>query len=100
MLPILQQTAEVLKKDFNLPEIHENFTEERLIEILSPIIKQMLDRDFERLLHICYRIDLGEQLLKKILHESAPDQMSFDLAKALIKRQIQKIEIRNRYRNE
>lgn len=100
MLPILHQTAEVLKKDFNLPEIQENITEERLIEILTPIIKQMLDRDFERLLHVCYRIDLGENVLKKILHESVPDLMAHDLAQALVKRQVQKIEIRRKYQNE
>jgi hypothetical protein len=100
MLSILHQTAEVLKKDFNLPEIKENFSEEQLIEILTPVIKQMLDRDFERLIHICYRIDLGEYVLKRILHESAPDLMANDLAKALVKRQVQKIEIRIRYQNE
>lgn len=100
MLPILQQTAEVLKKDFSLPEIKEKITEEELIEILSPLISQMLDRDFERLLQICYRIDLGENVLRKILHESEPDLMAFDLAQALFKRQVQKIEIRRKYQNE
>ncbi|RZS94849.1 hypothetical protein [Cecembia calidifontis] len=100
MFPILQQTAQILKKDFNLPEIQENFTEEGLVEILTPVIKQMLDRDFERLLQICYRIDLGEQVLKKILHESDPDQMANDLSRALVKRQVQKIEIRKKYQNE
>jgi len=100
MLPILHQTAEVLKKDFNLPEIKENITEERLIEFLTPIIKQMLDRDFERLLHTCYRIDLGENVLKKILHESDSDLMAHDLAQSLVKRQVKKIETRRKYQNE
>ncbi len=57
----------------------------------------MLDREFERLLQICYRIDLGEEKLKKILHESEPDHVAPDLARALWNRQKQKVEIRKRY---
>jgi hypothetical protein len=57
----------------------------------------MLNRDFERLLQICYRVDLGENKLKQILHESEPELMAFDLAKALVERQMLKIEIKRRY---
>ena len=57
----------------------------------------MLDREFERLLQICYRIDLGEEKLKRILHESEPDQVALDLAQALWLRQKQKVQIRKRY---
>ena len=87
----------ILKKDFDLPELKESFDEEQAIIFLSKAVSQLLDRDFERLLQICYRIDLGEEKLKKILHESAPDQVSLDLAKALWDRQKLKIEIRKKY---
>jgi hypothetical protein len=86
-----------LQKDFELPELKETFNEERAIGILSKWVSHLLDRDFERLLQICYRIDLGEEKLKKILHESEPDQVSLDLAKALWERQKLKIEIRRKY---
>jgi hypothetical protein len=86
-----------LKKDFELPELAENFDEDQAILMLSKAISQLLDRDFERLLQICYRIDLGEEKLKKILHESEPDSVSLDLAKSLWERQKLKIEIRKRY---
>ncbi|WP_075350278.1 hypothetical protein [Algoriphagus marinus] len=87
----------ILRKDFDLPELKESFDEEQAILLLSKAVSQLLDRDFERLLQICYRIDLGEEKLKKILHESKPDQVSLDLAKALWERQKLKIEIRKRY---
>ena len=87
----------ILKKDFDLPELKESFDEEQAIIFLSKAVSQLLDRDFERLLQICYRIDLGEEKLKKILHESAPDQVSLDLAKAIWDRQKLKIEIRKKY---
>lgn len=87
----------ILRKDFDLPELKERFDEEQAILFLSKAVSQLLDRDFERLLQICYRIDLGEEKLKKILHESEPDQVSIDLARALWERQKLKIEIRKKY---
>ncbi|SFU04214.1 hypothetical protein SAMN04489724_3557 [Algoriphagus locisalis] len=92
-----QETFLLLRKDFDLPDKTEEFNEEKAIATLSKVIAYMLDREFERLLQICYRIDLGEEKLKKILHESEPDQVASDLARALWARQKQKVEIRRRY---
>lgn len=92
-----QETFLLLRKDFELPEKSEEFDEEQAISVLSKVIAYMLDREFERLLQICYRIDLGEEKLKKILHESEPDRVAPDLAQALWNRQKQKVEIRRRY---
>ncbi|MEB2776653.1 hypothetical protein SYJ56_15115 [Algoriphagus sp. D3-2-R+10] len=87
----------LLRKDFELPEVSSEFDEVKAIAMLSKVIAFMLDREFERLLQICYRIDLGEEKLKKILHESEPDQVALDLAKALWERQKLKVELRKKY---
>ncbi|PZX53262.1 hypothetical protein [Algoriphagus chordae] len=92
-----EETFSLLRKDFDFPENIAEFDEEKAIDTLTKVIAYMLDREFERLLQICYRIDLGEEKLKKILHESEPDQVAPDLALALWERQKQKIEIRRRY---
>lgn len=92
-----QETFILLRKDFDFPKNVDEFDEDKAISMLSKIIAYMLDREFERLLQICYRIDLGEEKLKKILHESEPDQVASDLAKALWHRQKQKVEIRKKY---
>ncbi|WP_339867905.1 hypothetical protein [uncultured Algoriphagus sp.] len=92
-----QETFLLLRKDFDLPEKAEALDEEKAISLLSKVISYMLDREFERLLQICYRIDLGEEKLKRILHESEPDQVALDLAQALWLRQKQKVQIRKRY---
>lgn len=91
------ETFLLLQKDFDLLEKADEFDEEKAIALLSKVISYMLDRQFERLLQICYRIDLGEEKLKRILHESEPDQVASDLAQALWTRQKQKVEIRKRY---
>lgn len=92
-----QETFLLLEKDFQLPEVKSDFDEIKAQGLLAKVISQMLDREFERLLQICYRIDLGEEKLKRILHESEPDQVASDLAKALWERQKIKVEIRRRY---
>lgn len=94
---VIQDTALLLEKTFDL-KVHDKLsTEEELVGLLTPVIHQMLNRDFEKLLQVCYRIDLGENVLKKILHESEPESLAFDLAKALVERQVLKIKIRNSY---
>lgn len=92
-----EETFSLISKDFQLPEIKEEFSEEKALAVLTKVISQMMDRNFERLLQVCYRIDLAESKLKQILHESEPDQVAADLAKALWDRQKQKVEIRRRY---
>ncbi|MBN7814957.1 hypothetical protein [Algoriphagus pacificus] len=94
---LLLETFNLLDKDFQLTAIQTDFDEEKAIAVLSKAISHLLDRDFERLLQICYRVDLGEEKLKKILNESEPDRVAPDLAKALWERQKLKVEIRRRY---
>ena len=92
-----EETFSLITKDFLLPEVKEAFSEEKALSILSKAISQLMDRNLERLLQICYRVDLSENTLKQILHESAPDLVAADLAKALWERQKQKVEMRRRY---
>lgn len=94
---IPQDTFTLLQKDFDFPEKIEEFNEIKAIEMLTKIISFMLDREFEKLLQVCYRIDLGEEKLKHILHLSEPDAIASDLAKALWERQKMKVEIRRKY---
>jgi hypothetical protein len=93
----IQETFQLIKKDFNIESKTEVDGEEQLLALLTPIIHQMLNRDFEKLLQICYRIDLGEQRLKEILYHAEPENMSKELTHAIILRQIKKIEIRKKY---
>lgn len=92
-----EETFSLITKDFLLPEITEEFSEEKALAVLTKAISQLMDRNLERLLQVCYRVDLAENKLKQILHESAPDQVAADLAKALWDRQKQKVEIRRKY---
>ncbi len=94
---IIQQTGKVLQKAFDLALPARLDDLEQLIALLVPAIRQWLDHDLEKLLQFCYRIDLNEEKLKGILHESAPGKIAEDLSRAIILRQIQKFELRKKY---
>lgn len=94
---IVSATFSLLNQDFELSQIPEELNESMAITELTRALALLLDRDFERVLQISYRVDLGEHLLKKILSESQPDQIAGDLARALWHRQKQKIGTRRRY---
>lgn len=94
---LLQEAVQLLQKDFDLPAVQSELTEEQLVILFTPVLQQLLNRDFERLLQICYKIDLGENTFKQILHESEPSEMAADLARAIIARHKLKIEFRRKY---
>lgn len=93
----IQETFNLIQKDFEVKSDSNLQKEEELLDILTPIIHHMLNRDFEKLLQICYRIDLGENQLKQILYKSEPELMARELSDAIIQRQKKKIEIRRKY---
>jgi len=98
MLPSLpEETFALVTKDLSLPELNAGFSEEMALEALTKAISQLMDQDLERLLQICYRVDLAENTLKQILHEAPPETLASDLARALWDRQKQKIILRRQY---
>ena len=94
---ISEETYALVLKDFQLPDIVDDFSEEKAVEVLTKAISQLMDRNLEKLLQVCYRVDLSEMKLKQILQESEPDRVASDLARALWERQKQKVEIRRKY---
>lgn len=100
MSDYLKETAILLQKDFDISDKALAVSFEDLERLLHIRILELLNRDFEKLLQICYRIDLGEQKLKQILYQTDPEVMSIELTRALIKRQMLKVEIRRKYAQE
>jgi hypothetical protein len=96
---IIRQTAKALQQTFDLKLPVSLDHREQLVALLVPTLRQWLDHDLERLLQFCYRIDLNEERLKGILHESAPEKIAEDLSRAIVARQLQKFELRKKYGN-
>lgn len=79
--------------------ILEQYTSSELELKLSKLISLLLHRDMERLLHAFYRIDLNEEKFKRILSEEAPENISTRLAQEVLKRELEKVATREKYRS-
>lgn len=96
----IKACALLLQKKLDLPENPRFTTREDLASFICPHIQKLLDRDFERLLQLCYRIDLGEERLKRILYQSPVESLAMELSLALIDRQVLKFQTKRKYSAE
>ncbi|MEL7148972.1 MAG: hypothetical protein AAFO69_21540 [Bacteroidota bacterium] len=98
------QTEELvifLTKDLSLSEEEaaglQTDDQYRLQSQLERLIAYLLDRDFNRLLNACYRMDIAESSLKLALNTDDPKAVPSEIASLIISRQIQKIVMRKKY---
>ena len=72
------------------PEVLENY--------LAVYINELIDKDFNKLVNLLYRIDISEQKLKIALqNEDKTISSSKTIAKLIIERQLQKLEFRKKF---
>jgi hypothetical protein len=99
----LTTALEFIRKDLSLPESSLNRSEipglDELHQILTGTIGELLDKDFNRLLNILYRIDISESRVAKALHTEDPGNVASELARLVIERELQKVETRRSYTN-
>ncbi len=72
---------------------------EALKFLLAGRIREMLERNVERLVSIMYRIDLNPKVVDGIFENASKDEIAVKLAEAVIERQMQKAVTREIYRN-
>ena len=80
------------------PEVLEKYSEEDLENYLAVYINELIDKDFNKLVNLLYRIDISEQKLKIALqNEDKTISSSKTIAKLIIERQLQKLEFRKKF---
>ena len=80
------------------PEVLEKYSAEDLENNLAVYINELIDKDFNKLVNLLYRIDISEQKLKIALqNEDKTISSSKTIAKLIIERQLQKLEFRNKF---
>ena len=100
---VLKNTALEVQLVLRLPEgqlTHEYEDYESLKKRVLPVIRQMLDNDFNSLLNLLYRIDVNEDKLKKILTFGNPENIAGDITDLILHREIQKVKTRKQYRKK
>ena len=66
-------------------------------EKLAAYVNELINHDFEKLVHILYRLDVSEQKLKTTLASSSTNA-GLLIAEMIIERQLQKIKTREQFR--
>lgn len=94
----IEIAQELVIKDLNIEGPGIAFSNlEKLENWLTGEIALLMDQDFERLMNVLYRIDVGEDKTKLAYAASNPAN---ELAKLIIERELQKVATRKKYRNE
>ena len=83
---------------FQFPEVLEKYSAEDLENNIAVFINELIDKDFNKLVNLLYRIDISEQKLKIALqNEDKTISSSKTIAKLIIERQLQKLEFRKKF---
>ena len=86
----------LISHDF--PTVFENYSNQDLENKLSVYINELIDKDFNKLVNLLYRIDISEQKLKIALqNEDKTISSGKTIAKLIIERQLQKLEFRKKF---
>jgi hypothetical protein len=67
---------------------------------VESVIRELLDKNLEKLMSILYIIDVSQKTTDEIFKIESKDDIVPLLADAVIKRQLQKLQTRMKYKNE
>jgi hypothetical protein len=70
----------------------------QFIEYLKPLISELLEKDFARLLQIMYRIDVSEKEFALTLQPNLEKDIPAEIAELVYKRLLIKIKYREKYK--
>jgi hypothetical protein len=90
-----ESVQKLIEKDLELSNSGTVFIKlDKLNMWLAGEIRILLDRDFNQLMNILYRIDVSEEKVKKAF---AADDPAFSIAGLIIERELKKVESRSKY---
>lgn len=101
---LLQKVVLQIQKDFEWFNLKVDFTNnpessayQELYQKILPLIEEMLNDDYPKLLAILYRIDIDEEFLNRKLKEIANADTDEVITDLIIKRELQKVLIKEIY---
>ncbi len=100
----VESITKVIEKDFTLqdsdsliPSIDVSTLEE-FREYLTGKVAYLLDNNYNELINTLYRIDVNESKLRELFSGKTKQNIPGTLADLIIERQLQKIRIRQKYK--
>ena len=105
-LDIIQATADQIIKDFEMFGLEIKFSGnpynayEELFDQAEPHIRKLIDSNQQKFIGILYRIDLSDTQVKKAMNDNSSGTFSEVITDLIIKRELQKVVIRNHYKSK
>lgn len=103
-LDLIKDTANQIIKDFEMFGMEIKFSGnaynayEELFEQIEPHISHLISSNQQKFMGILYRIDLNDEQIKKAVNENSTEPFSAIVTDLIIKRELQKVVIRNHYK--
>jgi hypothetical protein len=100
---LLEKVVLQLKKDFNWFRFEISFKGDQespyqeLYNQILPLIEELLNDDYPKLMAMLYRIDLEEEFLNRKLKENSHADTDEVITDLILKRELQKVIIRELY---
>ena len=67
---------------------------------LAAYLNDLINQDFEKLVQLLYRLDVSEKKLKALLSQNNQADAGRIIADLIIERQLQKVELRKKFRKQ
>jgi len=102
---LLEKVVEQIKKDFNWFSYEITFVGnaespyQELYSQILPLIEELLNDDYPKLMAMLYRIDIDEEFLNRQLKATAHADTDEVITDLILKRELQKVIIRDMYSN-
>lgn len=100
---LLEKVVAQLKKDFNWVSLEIEFSGKKetpyqeLFRLVLPLVEEMLNDDYPKLLTLLYRIDIDEDFLSRQLKKMGNADTDEVITDLILKRELQKVIIRTVY---
>jgi len=70
------------------------------IQMLADAINELLNKDFQKLVSILYRMDISEAKLRLLLKDNPGSDAAMIIANMMVERQAQKIKSRSQFKKQ
>lgn len=97
-----QQTLSLLADSLDLvpPDTDRVVDEETTVRWLADAVDYWMQHRMEQLMSLCYTLDVDEAFVAAAFHPSAPEPANVGLARLLYRRQLTRLETKEKYKPE
>ena len=94
-----KEVFEIVSGNFDIVP-HNVLNMNQVRDLLASRVREMLDKNIEKLVSTLYRIDVSQRVTDEIFNLTSKDDIALLIADAVIERQLKKIETRKKYKND